>query len=161
MAGKEYSKGYFLADGIYPDWTVFMKTISQPQTSKEKHYAKVQESLRKDVERCFGILQACWHILVNPCRLWDANSMQHVIKTCIILHNMRIRARSISHADLHDFDTLGESLPENAGFNQLQVQRTFTEACEDRMNIRNALLHHEMRNDLIDHLWMTRGDHVE
>ncbi|XP_065094752.1 uncharacterized protein LOC135715368 [Ochlerotatus camptorhynchus] len=163
LAGKEYVMGYLLADGIYPDWTVFMKTISQPQTSKEKHYAKVQESLRKDVERCFGILQACWQILVNPCRLWDAESMSNVITTCIILHNMRIRARS-SHAELqNDFENLytQESLQETAGFSRIQSERNFSKACEDRMGIRNALIHYEMRNDLIDHLWMTRGDNVE
>jgi hypothetical protein len=48
--------GYYLADGIYPQWSTFVKTISAPLEAKKKHVAKVQEACRKDVECAFGIL---------------------------------------------------------------------------------------------------------
>jgi hypothetical protein len=48
--------GYYLTDGIYPEWAAFMKTISLPQTNKQKLFAKFQEGVRKDVERAFGVL---------------------------------------------------------------------------------------------------------
>ena len=54
--GNEYKSCYFLADGIYPDWTIFQKTISSPEGEKRKWYAKMQEGARKDVERTFGVL---------------------------------------------------------------------------------------------------------
>ena len=56
--GKEYSMGYYLADGIYPEWAAFVKTIPLPQTDKHKLFAQYQEGARKDVERAFGVLQS-------------------------------------------------------------------------------------------------------
>ncbi|OWY96432.1 hypothetical protein PHMEG_00033299 [Phytophthora megakarya] len=42
----------------------------------------------KDVERCFGVLQARFRIIDTPCRLWRAYPMGIVMHACIILHNM-------------------------------------------------------------------------
>ena len=33
--GHQYNKGYYLADGIYPKWPVFAKTISSPATQSQ------------------------------------------------------------------------------------------------------------------------------
>jgi hypothetical protein len=54
--GRHYNKGYYLADGIYPKWTTFVKTISSPILPKEVEFVKAQEGCRKDVERAFGVL---------------------------------------------------------------------------------------------------------
>ena len=51
--GHQYNKGYYLADGIYPQWSTFVKTILKPQGEKRKRFAQMQESVRKDVERAF------------------------------------------------------------------------------------------------------------
>ncbi|KAH9108181.1 hypothetical protein AeMF1_016608, partial [Aphanomyces euteiches] len=64
--GSAYTMSYLLVDGIYPNWPIFMKTISQPQGEKHRLYAKMQEAVRKDVERGFGVLQSRFAVLKNP-----------------------------------------------------------------------------------------------
>ena len=66
--GHDYTMGYYLADGIYPNWSTFVKTIPCPQGLKRKHYAAAQESIRKDVERAFGVLQARFAIVRGSAR---------------------------------------------------------------------------------------------
>jgi len=85
-----YSIGYYLADGIYPDWATLVKSISAPVSNKQKIYAQWQESCRKDVERAFGVLRAKWKILHTPARMWNPRDLNSIIRACIILHNMVI-----------------------------------------------------------------------
>jgi hypothetical protein len=54
--GTEYNMGYYLADGIYPEWATIVKSITRPQNDKDRMYAQRQELARKDVERAFGVL---------------------------------------------------------------------------------------------------------
>ncbi|KAI5338015.1 hypothetical protein L3X38_017286 [Prunus dulcis] len=70
-----YQTGYYLADGIYPRWTTFVKTIPHPRSHKQKIFARYQEGYRKDVERCFGILQARWAIIRGAARLFDEEAL--------------------------------------------------------------------------------------
>jgi len=53
-----------------------------------KHFAFRQDSCRKDVERCFGDLQACYAIIRNPCRQWSMDTIAHIVFACCIFHNM-------------------------------------------------------------------------
>jgi hypothetical protein len=61
-----YTKGYYLADGIYHEWPVFVKTHRDPTEEKYGRFAKEQEAFRKDVERAFGVLQSRWAIVRHP-----------------------------------------------------------------------------------------------
>ncbi|KAG3108936.1 hypothetical protein PI124_g14439 [Phytophthora idaei] len=86
--GNSYDTPYMLADGIYPEWSVFAKTSEKPIDNKRKNYSKHQEGCRKDVEWTFGVLQARWRILDTPCQLWSPVKMDKVMHACIIMHNM-------------------------------------------------------------------------
>ncbi|XP_042415158.1 uncharacterized protein LOC122004316 [Zingiber officinale] len=61
--GTQYTKGYYLTDGIYPEWATFVKSFSCPQDPKRIKFKERQEAARKDVERAFGVLQARWAII--------------------------------------------------------------------------------------------------
>ncbi|XP_045089500.1 uncharacterized protein [Aegilops tauschii subsp. strangulata] len=86
--GQQYNKGYYLADGIYPQWSTFVKTISKPQGEKRKRFAQMQESVRKDVERAFGVLQSMWGIVRNSALSWDERKLWEMMTACVIMHNM-------------------------------------------------------------------------
>ena len=47
---------YFLVDGIYPCWSVFVKTNHLPTTQRETKYSKQQKHVQEDVECSFGVL---------------------------------------------------------------------------------------------------------
>jgi hypothetical protein len=55
--GNQHNIEYFLVDGIYPEWAVFVKSIRLSIIEKEKVYAQEQEEARKDIDRAFGVLQ--------------------------------------------------------------------------------------------------------
>jgi hypothetical protein len=80
--GNEYSTGYYLADGIYPEWTAFMKTITLPQSEKHKLFAQHQEGARKDVECAFGVLQSRFSIVRRPARLWKRKCWKDHASLC-------------------------------------------------------------------------------
>jgi hypothetical protein len=74
-----------LADGIYPNYACFVKTIPNATTRMQKLFVTAQESKGKDIERAFGILQARFHVLTSGCRLWDRRAIATVMRTCVIM----------------------------------------------------------------------------
>ena len=44
----------------------------------------------KDVERAFGVLQAWFAIVRGPVRFFYHETLQDIMKACVILHNMII-----------------------------------------------------------------------
>ena len=54
---------YMLSDKIYPPWCIFAKSNNAPLTESEMIYTKAQESVRRDIERFFGVLQGRFRIL--------------------------------------------------------------------------------------------------
>ncbi|KAK2641159.1 hypothetical protein Ddye_022922 [Dipteronia dyeriana] len=88
--GHNHLMGYYLADGIYPSWVTFVKTISASQGSKRKLFDNAQESARKDEERAFRVLQARFTIVRGPTRFWDQEILKDIMTAYIIMHNMII-----------------------------------------------------------------------
>ena len=79
IKGKEYSMGYYLADGIYPKWSTIVQTIREPRGPKKQLFARKQEAHRKDVERAFGVLQSRFAIVAGPTRLWNKRILHDIM----------------------------------------------------------------------------------
>ncbi|GKC31601.1 ALP1-like protein [Tanacetum coccineum] len=60
-----YKRGYYLTNGIYPQWIVLIKSIKNPGMHDHKRilYKTKHEAARKDVERPFGVLKSKWKLI--------------------------------------------------------------------------------------------------
>ncbi|XP_021971081.1 uncharacterized protein LOC110866035 [Helianthus annuus] len=57
VSGVEYRRGYYLVDGIYPQYSTLLKRVGILQMKKERNLPSFKKRLEKDIERCFGVLQ--------------------------------------------------------------------------------------------------------
>jgi hypothetical protein len=87
ISGHHYDRGYYLADGIYPCRSIFVKTINIPKDKKENRVAEEQEATRKDLERAFGVVQSRWTIVRHPARTWNKVTLWETMSACVIMHN--------------------------------------------------------------------------
>nr|GEY08668.1 protein ALP1-like [Tanacetum cinerariifolium] len=76
--GVEYRNGYYLADGIYPEWASFVKSFTVAIDLKHTYFIQRQESARKDVERAFGVLQGRWGLIQQPARAYEVNTLRRI-----------------------------------------------------------------------------------
>lgn len=90
IGGKEFDHPYLLGDGIYPSWGLLALPSGDGDHSTSGSYNIRQESRRKDVECAFGCLKERFRILKTGISARDVRSVQNVIVTCAILHNMVI-----------------------------------------------------------------------
>ncbi|XP_037450902.1 uncharacterized protein LOC119321224 [Triticum dicoccoides] len=150
--GQQYKKGYYLADGIYPEWAVFVKTIRLPQTEKDKLFAKKQEGARKYVERAFGVLQQRFKIVAEPSRLWDQIDICNIMKACVIMHNMILEDEKGVELPFNLNEALGSStalLPTAiSGATPL-----FADVIRRDVEIHDRSMHNRLKHDLVEHIW--------
>ena len=148
-----------------------MKTIPHPRSHKENFFARYQEGYRKDVERCFGILQARWAIIRGAARLFDEEVLRSIMMTCIILHNMIVEDEYDYDADdvyePNSMDTALTRIYEKlVGPNGEAVQHeplvrdsSFMPRMIDRYTeMQSSYIHEHRQVDLMEHLWAVKGN---
>ena len=79
---------YYLVDGIYPRFAFFVSPFPNPTTEVEVTFNRLQEALRKDVERLYAVLTARFHVALHPAKYSTVEQMVTVTKAVAILHNM-------------------------------------------------------------------------
>ncbi|XP_021825146.1 uncharacterized protein LOC110766175 [Prunus avium] len=149
-----YSGAYYLADGIYPRWTTFVKTIPNPQSQKEKSFVAFQEGYRKDMERCFGILQARWAIIRSAARMldeedeYDYEATEEFEPDPMNTSLTRIYERPMG-PNGHPLEH--EPLLRDGRFNNPMIDRY--------QEMQSSYVHERRHIDLIEHLWEMKGNH--
>ncbi|XP_020266405.1 uncharacterized protein LOC109841893 [Asparagus officinalis] len=147
--GRQYNIAYYLADGIYPKWSVF-------------------ESCRKDVERAFGVLQARFAIVRQPARTWDLEVLGKIMRACIILHNMIVEDERDSYSrnwENIDFEPSNNPSSSASSSVQTDVLPKFQVHVRDRSGsdnhtraeLRDRSQHIQLKKDLIEHIWQKFG----
>ena len=168
---------YYLVDGIYPPWSIFLKPIHAPINLQQQVMTAMYESRRKDVERLFGVLQGRFRILTSNFNEWSDTEVIHIVETCTILHNMLVRL--VLGNELSDEeDSEGNPLHPNqivsefyydivTGYNEEEYNsqedanpnQTWIEALlgSDTL-IRDPAAHNQLRDAVTSHIWASHGN---
>nr|XP_043638590.1 uncharacterized protein LOC122609707 [Erigeron canadensis] len=146
--GTDYQNGYYLADGIYPEWGTFVKAFSCPQDAKKKNFKKYQESARKYVERAFGVIQGRWVILTHPSRSFSVNKIRRTMYACVILHNMIVE--DSGHA-ITSYDLEILAVPPRVPIRTFRERMAVHARTNRELPDRGVL--HGLRHNLVEHIW--------
>ncbi|XP_022041720.2 uncharacterized protein LOC110944368 [Helianthus annuus] len=119
-----YKRGYLLVDGIYPTWSVFVKSIPCPHEVDEKKFKRQHGAARKDVEHAFGVLKSKWGVLSRPMRASSVRKIRNVVYTCIILHNMILKDDGNAIAPVQIWDPLVEPALDDTVLDELMDEDT-------------------------------------
>ncbi|XP_076960655.1 uncharacterized protein LOC143637084 [Bidens hawaiensis] len=141
-----YRHGYYLGDGMYPEYSIIVKTFQDPIEEKRDYFKKKQESARKDIERCFRVLKKRWHYVINPCRVWTLAKMSDAMYTCILLHNMILEDEGKAICQHYIPGSIPEQFPEPT-----QDQRTY-----NIHQLTSSDIHNQLKADLVQLVWDNR-----
>ncbi|GJX30947.1 ALP1-like protein isoform X1 [Tanacetum coccineum] len=131
----------------YPQWSTFVKSFTVARDEKNALFKRRQESVRKDVERAFGVLQGRWRIIAQPARAWTVNKLRRIMYTCIILHNMILKNQRYAISEAGEIYICP----------QQNILRTWVERCAIRQRkakeLRDKQTHSRLQRSLIEHVW--------
>jgi len=82
---------YYLADGIYPRYAFFATPYPDADTHKKRVFNRLQEALRKDVERLYAVLTGRFHVLMHPARFTTIDKLRDAAHAVTILHNIMVK----------------------------------------------------------------------
>lgn len=157
---KPFSWFYYLTDGIYPPWRIFIQSINNSDDEVDKHFSAAQEAVRKCIERVFGVLYRRFKILFIACEYWSVEKMRSVSETAVILHNMIVEQRRASYSS---DGTAGRS---SLFFNELESNDiTFINSAPGETplfsqtsvtvsdDIKVVGMHRDLKSALVQHQW--------
>ncbi|RLN35494.1 uncharacterized protein C2845_PM03G36370 [Panicum miliaceum] len=158
--GTQYDMGCYLADRIYPEWAVFVKTMIAPQSVEDKLFALMQEGARKDVECTFGVLQSRFDIVHRPARLWKQRDVINIMQACVIVHNMIVEDEMESIREVLDLSENPSAtivLPPEVRTSD-NPNPCFAKVLHRNSAIKARPTHRKLKKDLIEHIWQCYGN---
>ncbi|XP_060673909.1 uncharacterized protein LOC132804044 [Ziziphus jujuba] len=154
--GHDYTMGYYLANGIYPPWSTFVKTIPFPKDNKHKQFAAAHKSARKHVEQAFRVLQSRFAIVHGLAHFWHRETLKDIMKACIILHNMIVEDEQHDIYLDYYYDALDATLTISVSHEPTIELLNFIQR---HHLIRDRNIHSQLQQDLIEHIWKLHETH--
>ena len=115
-------------------------------------FAKRQESVRKDIERAFGVLQERFAIIREPGRPWHVSTLSNIIKACIIMHNMIVEDEREGYSKQIPLDydscsfTVSPSIQHGGQMDEMMRRQR-------QKSILDKDAHNRLTKDLIENIW--------
>jgi hypothetical protein len=119
-----YSGVYVIVDNVYHRWPVTVPPYTDTTSMDEFRWSKWVESMQKDVECTFGILEGRWRILKTGIRLHKSEAVTQVWKTCCALHDWLLEVDGLNERwmngirsdykgelGLHDIEDMDRMIP--------------------------------------------------
>ena len=136
---------------------------------------KAQESLRKDVERLFGVLQGRFKILGNELHEWSHQDIVSIFHTCVIIHKMIVTLYkngeiteyerdfgAVDHVTIQEYSTAGNNASSTA---QHTSDHIYPQQRCDVILVEESLccshVHQQLKKALEDHIWTSTGTLLE
>ncbi|XP_074266901.1 uncharacterized protein LOC141590193 [Silene latifolia] len=126
-------------------------------------FATKQESVRKDVERAFGVLQARFAVIRNLARYWSKEFLHKVMTTCIILHNMIVEDERESYIGYNNIQEYidnhidDEELSVDAPAFEIGYIADIHQFVANRNVMQDPRRHQALKKDLVEHIWQQFG----
>ena len=77
-----------LIDGLYLRISFLVAPFPQSTTEQQRVFNRLQEAVRKDVERLFGFRTRCLHVMLHPARVFTVPFTVLTAQAAAILHDI-------------------------------------------------------------------------
>jgi hypothetical protein len=126
-----------------------VKGVHVPQQEKYQFFSMKQASVRKDVECAFGVLNKRFNILAIPGRSYSQRTLELIMCTCIILHNMIINDERDGGYD-DNYHTVTSVI---APLVTYEAPASLTTILQREAHLTSELMFSNLQSDLIEHMW--------
>lgn len=82
-----------MADGTYPRYAFLVSPYESPITTKQRTFNRLQEAVRKDVERLFSVLKARFLVALHLARYGTVEQLATAAQAVATLHTMVVELR--------------------------------------------------------------------
>jgi hypothetical protein len=165
IAADEFRWYYYLVDGIHPRWKIFLQSILEPATERQKQIALLHEGVRKCVKKVLGVLFRRFKVMFVKSELWTSEKMNMIATACIVLHNTVVEVRRyVNGCD----GAAGSSILFDAAADRTGVtfERSSEVAAEAHLlrltrvsdNIQRKPEHECLLRAVLEHVWCRRGE---
>ena len=155
LGGEVFSKLWAAADGIYPELERLVKPFTEPVGEDNIRYSTWQEATRKDIERCFGVLQRKFAFLAKPVELWFIEEISNAVYACIIMHNMMVETR-VQRGEREDPDHYAVHFADDDDAPPVDTAMEYEEQLDAERTLQEGLLHANGLEDAAFHYQRNR-----